>query len=107
MGALLVAAVVAADTAMASVEWGRRRALGASRSQLVALATFRVGIAAVAGTAVGVAAAVAVAVSQNWAMDALFVGSVATLAVIAAIAAAFPPAVRAAWRDPVSVLRTP
>ncbi len=107
MGALLVAAVVAADTAQASVEWGRRRALGASRSQLVTLATVRVGMAAVIGAVIGMATAIAVTVVRHWAVDALFAGSVATLAVIVAIVAAFPSAVRAAWRDPVSVLRTP
>lgn len=107
MGALLVAAVVAADTAMASVEWGRRRALGASRSQLVALAALRVALAAVTGATAGISAAVGVAAVQHWAVVPLFAGAVAVLAVCAAVIAALPPAIRAAWRDPVSVLRTP
>ena len=107
MGAVLVAAVVAADTAMASVEWGRRRALGASRTQLVILATMRVGFAAVAGAALGVWCAWAVAVVQHWSVVPRFAGAVATLAVLVALASALPPAIRAAWRDPVSVLRTP
>lgn len=107
MGALLVAAVVAADTAMASVEWGRRRALGASRSQLVALASLRVALAAVTGVTLGIGAAVGVAAVQHWAVVPLFAGAVAVLAVLAAVIAALPPAIRAAWRDPVSVLRTP
>lgn len=107
MGAVLVAAVVAADTTMASVEWGRRRALGASRTQLVILATMRVGFAAVAGSVVGVLGAWAMALVQDWSVVPRFAFAVATLAALVALASALPPAVRAARRDPVAVLRTP
>mgnify|MGYP000879843636 CR=1 FL=1 len=107
MGALLVAAVVTADTAMSSAEWGRRRALGASRGQLVMLAALRVMIGAVAGAVVGVGIAVAVARSGRWDVDWLFTSAVAVLTVNVAVVATLPPAIRAAWRDPVSVLRTP
>jgi len=107
LGALLVAAVVTADSAMASTEWGRRRALGASRAQLVTLAALRVTIGAIAGGAVGVGVAFGIAASQQWTADALFAGAVAVLTINIAVLAALPPAVRAAWRDPVAVLRTP
>lgn len=107
LGAVLVASVVMVDTAMASGEWGRRRALGASRTQLVSLATWRVGYAAVVGAATGVVCALAVSAAQGWQVDAQFSGALALLAVLVAIASALPPATRAAWRDPVAALRTP
>lgn len=89
-------------------DYGRRRALGASRSALVALsiveAVIPIVIGVVAGTALGLA------VILLW-LDVVppptFV--LATIALIGTtgIAAAVPPAALAAWRDPVEILRVP
>jgi putative ABC transport system permease protein len=89
-------------------DFGRRRALGASRSAIIALVTLHTALTGIIGAALGTAIGTAVV----WRLtdqppDPAFAVAVAVLAVIATIAAALPPALVAAHRDPVKVLRVP
>lgn len=89
-------------------DFGRRRALGASRGAIVALVTFQTALTALVGAAVGtVIGGVVVWRLTGDPPEIQFAAAVATLAVLATIAAALPPAVVAARRDPVKVLRVP
>jgi putative ABC transport system permease protein len=89
-------------------DFGRRRALGASRGTIVALVTLQTAITGLLGAALGTAIGAAVV----WRLtdllpDLRFAVAVGVLAIIATIAAAVPPALVAAHRDPVKVLRVP
>jgi putative ABC transport system permease protein len=89
-------------------DFGRRRALGASRGAIVALVTFQTAITGIVGAAAGTLIGGGVV----WRLtgdppDLQFAFAVATLAVLATIAAALPPAAVAANRDPVKILRVP
>ena len=89
-------------------ELGRRRALGASRSAVVVLVLAQSAVAGVAGVLIGVAAGLAVA---RFMLDAMpsagFVLGVAALALLVTLAGSAPPALAAALRDPVRILRVP
>lgn len=89
-------------------DFGRRRALGASRADILVLVTAQTVATAVAGVAVGVAIGTMV-VQQliGTAPQFEFGLAVAVLAVIATAIAALPPAIVAAFRDPVRILRVP
>lgn len=87
---------------------GRRRALGASRSAIVALVllqTFGAGcLGALLGTVAELAAASAwTGATPPWA----FAAGVGTTAVLRGLVGAVPPALLAAFRDPVRILRVP
>ncbi|WP_318152897.1 FtsX-like permease family protein [Microbacterium helvum] len=86
---------------------GRRRALGMSRHALVAFIVVRTGVAALAGGLIGVLAGTVALALLGTAVPPLFVAAIGVLAVIAALAASIPPALAAAYSDPVRVLRTP
>ncbi|NNH05702.1 ABC transporter permease [Cellulomonas fimi] len=87
---------------------GRRRALGASRSAIVALVllqTLGAGcLGALLGTVAGLAAASAwTGATPPW----TFAAGVGTTAVLMGLVGAVPPALLAAFRDPVRILRVP
>ena len=85
-------------------DFGRRRALGASRSAIVALVVTQTAIVAALGAAVGSF------LIQRWTgsgPDPSFALAVATLVILAALVSAVPPALVAAYRDPVRILRVP
>ncbi|WP_029541931.1 FtsX-like permease family protein [Serinicoccus profundi] len=108
-GALLVAIVVLADVLVRRKDLGRRRALGATRVTIVGLVVGRTLLPALLGAGLGVGAGL-FAVSRigtGVAPPPDFSIATATLALVAAVIAAVPPAVYAATRDPVRVLRTP
>ena len=89
-------------------DFGRRRALGATRSAIITLVATQTLIVAVVGALAG--AAVGVRLIQRWtdsSPDIGFTLAIAILAVLAAIAASIPPAIVAAYRDPVRILRVP
>lgn len=89
-------------------DFGRRRALGATRTAIVTLVLVQTGVAAVAGVALGVVGGLAVVSHQTGSLpDPAFTAGVATLAVLIALAGAVPPALAAAHRDPVRILRVP
>jgi len=89
-------------------DFGRRRALGASRSLLMSLVLLEGAIpallGAIAGTTIGIAA---LALIYDVASDLAFTLSVPALAIIAVIIASVPAALTAAYRDPVAIVRVP
>lgn len=89
-------------------DFGRRRALGASRGFIVLLVATQTGIAAVVGGVLGTTISVLVLANTTDTLpDPAFSVAVIILAVLAAIGASIPSAVVAAYRDPVRVLRVP
>jgi putative ABC transport system permease protein len=89
-------------------DFGRRRALGASRTALVGLVVAQTFGVALVGVLIG-------ALIGSWAAwwwsgsspDLSFTLAVSCLCVVAAILASLPPAIVAAYRDPVRILRVP
>jgi putative ABC transport system permease protein len=104
----LVAAVVFAGTIGARRDFGRRRALGATRGQLMALVVLATLWPALAGTLVGTALGVLYLGSR---LDQLpewrFPVAVGILTVLVFATASAVPAAVAATRDPLRVLRVP
>lgn len=87
---------------------GRWRALGASRSAVVVGFLVQVGVPVASGAAVGaVGAQVWNAMSRDFTNSWSFAGALVVDAVLVGLLAAVPPAVAAARRDPVRVLRVP
>ncbi|WP_150462989.1 ABC transporter permease [Nesterenkonia ebinurensis] len=106
-GAFLVAIVVLADVLVRRKDLGRRRALGASRGVIVGLVLLRTMVPALLGAGAGVAGGLAMARSFEAQPPWEFTAGTAVLAVLAACVFAVIPAIYAATRDPVAVLRTP
>lgn len=89
-------------------DFGRRRALGASRSTIILLISTQTFMTAVVGAIVGSAStAVGMKLLAGEATDVRFSIAIIVLSVFAAVIAAVPPALVAAYRDPVRVLRVP
>ncbi|MCM3661890.1 permease [Georgenia satyanarayanai] len=107
VGALLVAVVVFADVLVRRNDLGRRRALGATRTTIVLLVVSRTAIPALLGAAVGTLAGVLITQRLHAAPPGDFTAGTALLAILAAIISSVPPALYAAFRDPVRILRTP
>lgn len=107
-GLVLTALNVIGSVTTRRRDFGRRRALGASRIDIVILVTAQTLITAVVGAAAGLAIGTAVVRQILGVMPELeFVLAVAILAAIATTLAALPPALFAAFRDPVRILRVP
>lgn len=107
-GLVLTALAVYGAVTSRRKDFGRRRALGASRPTIVALVALQTGAAAVSGAVIGtVITGVALTQTSGQAPDTPFTMAIAILAVLTAVLAAIPPAVVAAYRDPVRVLRVP
>ncbi len=107
VGALFIAIVVLADVLLHRKELGRRRALGATRSDLSVLTVVRTMIPGTVGALVGCGAAWALYAYGGTLISVSFTVAVGLLAVVASGLAAALPAAWASMRDPVSVLRTP
>jgi putative ABC transport system permease protein len=89
-------------------DFGRRRALGASRPHIVALVTLQVLTTAVPAAAIGtIATVIIIHQTTGQAPATAFTVAIPTLAALTATAAAIPPALVAAYRDPVRILRIP
>lgn len=89
-------------------DFGRRRALGASRLDIIVLVTAQTVATAVVGAIAGVViGSVVVHQTLGTATQLEFGVAVAVLSVIATALAALPPAMIAAYRDPVRILRVP
>jgi putative ABC transport system permease protein len=89
-------------------DFGRRRALGASRPVIVTLVTLQAALTGLLGAVLGtITGAAAVWRLTQQPPDPAFATAVAVLAVAATIAAALPPSAVVALRDPVKVLRVP
>jgi len=107
-GLVLTAVTVLGTVSMRRRDFGRRRVLGASRSAIVVIVLVQTGGAALIGSIVGSAVGVVVAEAVGGAAPpGTFVVGVGVLAVLAVLAAATVPALVAALRDPVRVLRVP
>ena len=104
---LTVLNVFAAVTARRR-DFGRRRALGASRMDLAALVIMQmVPLAALGAVLGGIVGTLVVHQLTRAAPQADFTVAVGILAVAATTVAGLPPAALAAYRDPVRVLRVP
>lgn len=89
-------------------DFGRRRALGASRLDIIALVTTQTVSTAFVGAAAGATVGTLIVDrTLGTAPQPAFTIAVAVLAVIATAIAAIPPATVAAYRDPVRILRVP
>lgn len=106
-GAAFVAMVVFADVLVRRNDLGRRRALGATRATLIMLVVVRNVIAGSLGALLGSLGGVVFTTLSGARPPWPFVLAVAILALLAALIASIPPAIYAATRDPVRVLRTP
>ncbi|WP_066466234.1 FtsX-like permease family protein [Sanguibacter suarezii] len=106
-GAGLTALVVLADVLVRRKDLGRRRALGASRTAIIALVTTRTALPAALGALLGTGIGYVTALRAGVAPPVTFAAGTALLALLAATVAAVGPALLAAYRDPVTVLRTP
>lgn len=106
-GGLLVVTVILADVLIRRRDLGRRRALGASRWALTVILVVRTAVAAVPGAVlgllVGTLAGHALGGTAPWA----FAAGAGVLMLSVASVAAVPPALLAAYRDPVRLIRTP
>ena len=113
LGAIAVGLILVTLTMTLAVgtrrrDFGRRRALGATRSGIVALTVLEAAIPVLAGVLLGAAAGLAAV--------ALWIGTIPPigfiiggtgLIAITGVAAAIPAAANAAWQDPLAILRVP
>lgn len=107
-GLLLSAVTVSAAVSVRRRDFGRIRALGASRSSVAALVIIQTVTAGAIGATFGLGVGVVIARRITGVMPPLpFATGVAALALLSAAVAALVPAVLTAARDPVRVLRVP
>lgn len=105
---LLVAGVLAGVVTLRRKDFGRRRALGASRSLIVGLLLTQTFLLSSAGAALGsLVATAALLATSDPLPGADFYAAVAVLAVGAGTIAALLPAMVASRRDPLTELRVP
>lgn len=113
VGAIVVGALLCALTMTLSMltrrrDIGRRRALGASRSAIVALALAEAALPTSAGILVGASGGlVAVVAVTGTAPPSTFVIAACSLIAVASIGSVVPPAIHAARQDPLRILRVP
>jgi len=108
VGLLLAGFVVYTSVTLRRQDFGRRRALGATRGDIVALVATQYTMSALAG--VGIGTTTGLYLVNRWTgapPDWTFATAVATLILITTLIATIPPALIAAYRDPVHVLRVP
>lgn len=107
-GLFLTALVVYGAVTSRRKDFGRRRAIGASRPTIIGLVAIQTGTAAGVGGILGaVASSVILTQTTGQRPDTEFTIAILVLATLTAVVAAIPPAVVAAYRDPVRVLRVP
>lgn len=108
VGLLLVAVTMAGAVAGRRRDFGRQRALGATRLHVVVSVLVHSGLAGVIGTAFGLALGLAATWVMTGALPSLrFSMGLAGLTVYVALVGSLPPAIAAALRDPVRILRVP
>ncbi len=105
VGGLFVAAVVLADVLVRRRDLGRRRTLGVTRTDLVAMVTVRCLITGALGACVGTFAAVVTNRMIGFDTPPQFALGVAVLGLLVAAVAAVAPALYASRLDPVDVMR--
>lgn len=108
VGAIVIAVTVLAGTSTRRREFGRRRALGATRSTLVATLLIQTTIAAVPGILIGTTAGLITLHATTGLLPSWrFTTGVAGLTLLLTLAASTPIATIAAHRDPLRILRVP
>ena len=107
VGALLTAVTVSAGVSSRRRDFGRRRALGASRSQLVRLVVGQTVTAALVGSVIGGIAGAVYLGGTAGTEGVVYSAAVTTVALAAAALGALLPAWLAARRDPLRALRVP
>lgn len=108
IGLLLVAITMTGAVNARRRDFGRQRAIGATRSAIVAMVLIQSLMSGAIGAVVGSAAGVAVMWGIAGAAPSLtFTLSVVLLSLLVTIVGAAPPAIAASRRDPVSILRVP
>lgn len=108
VGAVIIAVTVLSAVITRRRDFGRRRALGATRSALVATLLAQSAIGAVIGIAAGTTAGLATLAATTGSLPTLrFVVGVAGLTLLLTLATAAPIATYAAHRDPLRILRVP
>lgn len=113
LGILIVSAVLVAFTMLGLVtmrrkDFGRRRALGATRSLIARLIVSQVALLSLAGAITGTTASLVwLGVTGDPIPDIQFILALSTLGVVAAVLGSIAPAVAAASRDPLHELRVP
>ncbi len=106
--AVIIAVTMLSATAARRRDFGRRRALGATRSALVAGLLTQTSLGAVVGITLGTAAGLTtLALTTGELPTWRFTAGVAGLALLLTLAAAAPIATHAAHRDPLRILRVP
>jgi putative ABC transport system permease protein len=108
VGLILVALNLYGSVTVRRRDFGRRRALGASRTTIITLITTQTMVVALIGATLGTL--IGGALVWRWTNtppDLPFSVAIATLAILTAALAAIPPALIAAYRDPVRILRVP
>ncbi|MEI2777571.1 MAG: FtsX-like permease family protein [Tetrasphaera sp.] len=107
-GVGLVTIILSALVFLRRRDFGRRRALGATRGMIVGLLLLQVALLSVAGLALGAATTVIVARLRGLVLPgADFFAAVGVLTLVAALTGAVIPAALAARREPLKELRTP
>lgn len=105
---VLVAVILYGLVMMRRKDFGRRRALGATRGYVVALLVAQTALLALVGVTVGLLTSTATSLAvRNALPGAEFTLAVSILAIAAAIVAALIPAVAASRREPIRELRVP
>jgi putative ABC transport system permease protein len=106
--ALLVAAILYGLVMLRRRDFGRRRALGASRGLIVALLLSQTAILSATGAIIGSAGAGIALIATADPLPGLnFFAAVAVAGVVVSVIAAALPAIAAARRDPIRELRVP
>lgn len=108
VGLLLVALTVTGAVNTRRRDFGRARALGATRHTIVVLVLIQTALSASMGVCAGFIIAVpATQISSGGLPGPGFLAGVAVLAILMAMLGALVPAMAAAGRDPVRILRVP
>jgi putative ABC transport system permease protein len=108
VGLILVAMVVYGSVTLRRQDFGRRRALGATRAKIIALVAVQNSLVGICGAAVGLIAGGLIVWRLTGGLpEARFAIAIGILTVVTMDAATVPPAMIAAYRDPVRVLRVP
>lgn len=106
--AALVAAILYGLVMLRRKDFGRRRALGASRSLIIGLLLTQTGILALIGATIGsTAAAITLSTTGDPLPGLYYFAAVSIFAAAIGVAAAVVPAIAAARRDPLRELRVP
>ncbi|MFN3866188.1 MAG: FtsX-like permease family protein, partial [Demequina sp.] len=108
VGAVIIAVTMVSATSARRRDFGRRRALGASRSALVATMLGQAALGASVGIVLGAVAGLVVLGAATGSLPTWqFTAGVAGLALLLTLATSAPIATYAAYRDPLRILRVP